>query len=329
MSKKLSKLAVIILFIFVYGCAGSYKKVNYINESINQSKSGYKIAFMDDTIPIKYSSEPDGIYGMITDTNKKINICISDIYLKEKLVLQPNEIYNWYLFPKWSPDGNKLAFIGVTYRLSEQQEFTYDVGVFIADQDGSNITLIFSSKDISTPYFYAFYEGVVWSDDSTRLLFLSPEASDKSSKYRIILVKGLSVVIESKYGLKDQSDFQYDRPFTEMSPDRKWEIIVSPGKKVPLNPIDYFHSKKARSRLHLPYLTLESEATYLKSSKEAARKKIWPYGIKTQWTPDSEYIVGFTYPHQSSNSNQCFIANLQGELMMFKGSYPDVQYINE
>jgi Tol biopolymer transport system component len=104
------------------------------------------------------SYSPDGGILTVNDTGE----------WRQRLIESPIEELTFYIYPSWSPDGTKVAFV----ELKLDEEFaTQSMDLFIMDIDGGNITQVTKTKDVT--------EWVpVWSPDGTKLLY------DHSPRYQ-------------------------------------------------------------------------------------------------------------------------------------------------
>ena len=121
-------LFIIITFFAIYSCKES------INESVI-SKLNYEIVF---------TSNRDG--------NDEIYVMNSDGSNQTRLT--NNNVKDW--FPKWSPDGEKIAYLSEVNGKNQ---------LFVMNKDGSNQKQI--SFDLN---IYNGYEWIEWSQDGTRIL---------------------------------------------------------------------------------------------------------------------------------------------------------------
>lgn len=292
------------------GCATTkIREVEQFNIPVDGNKVSYKIAYQDD---------------------RKVNIYISDIYFKEKKVIRPSEEYNWYVYPRWSPDGSKLAFAGITCK-SLKKPYSYDLGIFICDENGNNIKKLFSTIDVSNPFYEFFDSHLIWTNDNTKIFFPSPTNSEEykwvlvSIKDGVILKQGDYDEIKRALYIKKVRLEDGFLPFRWESPDGRWEIYQPRAKTVLLNPRDYFFREDFFGSIEanptFPYIK-SKDATYIKLKKGTGKKIIWPSrSCHTQWTPDSNYIVGYDFL-----SNKAFIANVEGEVVIFEGENIHIQY---
>jgi len=84
-----------------------------------------------------------------------------------------------YLYPAWSFDGQRLAYVGY----SPQKDGRIESTLYVSDRKGKRPSPILKSMDISPFYLY-------WSPDSNSISFLSSSSSRDDLVMQIIKVEG-------------------------------------------------------------------------------------------------------------------------------------------
>lgn len=319
----MKKILVLSLCFGLVGCAtAKTREVEQFNIPVDYNKVSYRIAYQDDKIALPI----DAGYH---DLNKKVNICITDIYFKEKKVTRPSDEYNWYVYPSWSPNGSKLAFAGITCK-SLKEPYVYDVGIFVCNENGNDIMKIFSSVDVSNPFYTFFENHLTWTNDNKTILIPS-STNSKGYKWILVSINDGEILKQGDYDEIKRSLFfkkveliDYV-PFRRDSPDGKWEIYRTRLKTFLLNPIDIFFRKDFYGSIEanptFPYIQFKP-ATYIKSKESIWKRMIRPSGnCYAQFTPDSKYVVGYDFL-----SNKAFIVNLKGEVVFFEGENTRIQH---
>jgi Tol biopolymer transport system component len=89
-----------------------------------------------------------------------------------------------YQFPSWSPDSERLAFVGI-----EGPSGDYDqVSVYTVNPDGSDLIQV-----ISDPQEFPYY--LYWSPDSERLSFLARNATRNGGVLKVVPAEGGEVQV--------------------------------------------------------------------------------------------------------------------------------------
>jgi len=119
------------------------------DESPNWSPDGEKIAFVSDR------SGSLHIYVMNSDGSRLHRITPSGFPEVKESIWRP-----YLREPTWSPDGKKLAFVA--------PDKNDELELFVIDPDGSNLIQLTHHSD---EFSFLFENNVVWSPDSTKLVF--------------------------------------------------------------------------------------------------------------------------------------------------------------
>ena len=85
----------------------------------------------------------------------------------------------FYQFPAWSPDGSRVAFVGLSQKKGHDQEFS----IFTAAPDGSDRVEVFKDENETPFYLY-------WSPDSTQLSFLTAGGNENDLALRLVPARG-------------------------------------------------------------------------------------------------------------------------------------------
>lgn len=123
-----------------------------------------------------------------------------NIYTAEPDGTDANQITssNTDLFPKWSPDGTKIAFISL-------RDGTYEI--YVMDADGSNQTRLTTSSGLMTQ----FHQYPDWSPDGSKILYTDANLSAVTSKIAVMDADGSNKV--------ELTDGSYIDTFPTWSPD--------------------------------------------------------------------------------------------------------------
>jgi len=133
-----------------------------------------------------------------------------------------------YSDPIWSPDSNRLSYIGVSGRAST---------VFTADPNGSNPIQVYTSREYTPFYFY-------WSPDSQYVSFLSGTLTDSDLSLQIVPARGGETRILDTgqpyywdWSPDSQTIFIHTGGAFESNPDARLATLSpEPGK--PIEPLD-------------------------------------------------------------------------------------------
>ena len=141
---------------------GSFETLRFFNTSIAWSPDESRVA-----IPAKIGGQ-DAIYVIGVPSGKVL----------QKLKFGLDAIYS----PAWSPDGRRLAFVGIKEGHSE---------LYLSDSSGKNLRAIFGGK-------YAVRDPV-WSPDGARIAFATDQGPDTDLK-RLIFGKLRIAILEVDTG---------------------------------------------------------------------------------------------------------------------------------
>jgi hypothetical protein len=198
-------------------------------------------------------------------------------------------------------------------------------------------------------YLSRHYGHLQWSKDGRYLNFYAP-TTDDPLRSAMVAVDDLTLVEEDTMGRGPLSWEDRYHPFEHVSPDGTWEIYRSSTKELSLNPLAYvFYSALLIPPLTVPLMaaaeptgrhpqgpawfmvitwpriTWGDRATYLRKRGgifPAARWRLWlAADARTQWTPDSRYVVVY----DSHRATPSFIVSVNGELASLRGVHPSVQ----
>lgn len=173
-------------------------------------------------LPNRHSDSQQGLSGLIAYVGNDGNIYIIDQLGENKRAvtgktdLLPGEEKDSqvYQHPTWSPDGNRLAYVGV----QETDDSVRSVSLYTVVPDGSNLVETFSSQEQSPFYLY-------WSPDSQRVSFLASA----------ITVDGLILQMVSFDGGETQLLGIGQPYYWAWSPDSQ-TILIHTGGSTQINP---------------------------------------------------------------------------------------------
>lgn len=303
---------------FFEGMENNYK-IAYQTKSFSTSKNiSHKTLGQITTIPDKSFERIDIIVSNFNGTDKK-NIT-ELINLGENIA---------FVLPRWSPDGEKLAFTSIKYK-KENGERNYSVytDIFITDKNNSNPQKLYSYKsnniNISFRTLLFSWNGVRWSKDSKRMIVYKDETSqrmkDRGYGGTPILLSLDPKIPPQEFLGDNYDDFEVIDLNVSISPDEKYELIKASEKEIPLLPGGPGFDLDLRPKVRIGH-----DALYLKNRSFGMGKvKIYDGYIDVFfWTRDSKYTILYS---RWSQADQFLIINLKGQSITMKGANPDIQY---
>lgn len=127
--------------------------------------------------PRSFTFSPDGTRGIFSDSNPT-EMTLVDFRTGESTPLGIG------CFPRWSPDGSRIAFTGEVYEGAP--DFRYYEPLFVMDADGSDVRRITSTRVANHVYAPAD-----WSRDghrvlANRIVYTDPSVTQRTLSLRII-----------------------------------------------------------------------------------------------------------------------------------------------
>ena len=276
-----------------------------------EDRNVYKIAFQDKGVDEEIWLFPLGSAKRTNrkslSTGKRIDIFISNLDGSNKVNITQS-IHEgqlaYFLYPQWSPDGHKLAFVCYTKFGTPKEDklvsqirtripYTFELYVF-SEQD-KTLELV-----RSIPEFYH----VIQKDNENRIVILSerqPVWSNDSEKLDtpIYMMQNMFASPDSRYAIKVKVDI---RESWIKVPAFDFRRYLEPGFEVE------------------PLTTTFKDTTYLVTPDKQEIKICNGSFTHVRWASDSMYALGF-----NKLGDKFYIINLKGEVFPIDGAFPSIQ----
>ena len=304
----------------------------------------YKIIFQSNSLnphegllPLKifeYSKEKRNV-----PKDKRIDIFVSNINgsVKKNLTehLHRNQVA-YFLFPSWSPDYSKLAFVAYSnIRIKEisrtWHRIYYTLEGYVAEED----TLMIR-KVVSIPKEYSILSGKLNTETGNQLRLIEPRWSKDGKQIlidrRIVSIENDNHTIDLSYEEYKEMENEFAKKWSCEVNIRKYYPFISPNSKYEMRNAGY--RKKSRLRIPVydipmmmsgggwslkPITDLYIPTVYLKKHSEAIMI-CEGFFDDFQWSTDSNYVLCYNI-----SQKEFYVINSKGKSISLNGCYPTIR----